>query len=90
MYDCQASFSTASHGSLDSIDDDIDFKLDDDLRSQIEQMGLQKREENTLEQLEVWLGCWRACMHRASWHCICNVHTMLLDKLLGRLKVSCL
>lgn len=48
----QASFSTASHGSLDSIDDDIDFKLDDDLRSQIEQMGLQKREENTLEQLE--------------------------------------
>lgn len=48
----QASFSTASHGSLDSIDDEIDFKIDDDLRSQIDQMGVQKREENTLEQLE--------------------------------------
>lgn len=53
MCHLQASFSTASHGSLDSIDDEIDFKIDDDLRSQIEQMGIQKREENTLEQLEV-------------------------------------
>jgi hypothetical protein len=53
MCHLQASFSTASHGSLDSIDDDIDFKIDDDLRSQIEQMGVQKREENTLEQPEV-------------------------------------
>ena len=53
MCHLQASFSTASHGSLDSIDDEIDFKIDDDLRSQIEQMGVQKREENTLEQLEV-------------------------------------
>ncbi len=53
MCHLQASFSTASHGSLDSIDDEIDFKIDEDLRSQIEQMGIQKREENTLEQLEV-------------------------------------
>lgn len=48
----QASYSTASHGSLDSIDDDIDFKIDDNLRAQVEQMGLQTRDENTLEQLE--------------------------------------
>ena len=49
----QASFSAASHGSLDSVDDDVDFKVDDDLKAQIEQMSLQRREENTLETIEV-------------------------------------
>ena len=49
----QASFSAASHGSLDSVDDEVDFKLDDDLKAQIEQMSLQTREENTLAQAEV-------------------------------------
>lgn len=49
----QASFSAASHSSLDSVDDDVDFKIDDKLQAQIEQMSLQAREENTLEQLEV-------------------------------------
>ena len=49
----QASFSAASHGSLDSVDDEVDIKLDDDLKAQIEQMSLQNREENTLTQIEV-------------------------------------
>ena len=49
----QASFSAASHGSLDSVDDDVDFKVDDDLKAQIEQMSVQRREENTLETIEV-------------------------------------
>ncbi|KAL3162674.1 hypothetical protein ABBQ38_008718 [Trebouxia sp. C0009 RCD-2024] len=48
----QASFSAASHGSLDSVDDDVDFKIDDDLKAQIEKMSFQRREENTLEQIE--------------------------------------
>lgn len=48
----QASFSAASHGSLDSVDDDVDFKIDDDLKAQIEQMSFQRREENTLERIE--------------------------------------
>ena len=49
----QASFSAASHGSLDSVDDDVDFQVDDKLKAQIEQMSFQRREENTLEQIEV-------------------------------------
>lgn len=48
----QASFSAASHGSLDSVDDEVDFKVDDELKAQIDHMNFQRREENTLETIE--------------------------------------
>ncbi len=97
MCHLQASFSTASHGSLDSIDDEIDFKIDDDLRSQIEQMGIQKREENTLEQLEVsskYLAILKAIQqhqhpHQHSFpHAACNTPFLCLIVRLSRLQAS--
>lgn len=48
----QASFSTASHESLDSLDDDVDFKVDNKLRRQIEQANLQEAQERVETQLE--------------------------------------
>ncbi|DBB18490.1 TPA: hypothetical protein ACH3X3_000131 [Trebouxia sp. C0006] len=93
----QASFSTASHGSLDSIDDEIDFKIDDDLRSQIEQMGIQKRDENTLEQLEAsskYLAMLKAVHqhqhpHQFSFpHAACNTLFVCLIARLSRLQAT--
>ena len=93
----QASFSTASHGSLDSIDDEIDFKIDDDLRSQIEQMGIQKRDENTLKQLEAsskYLAMLKAVHqhqhpHQFSFpHAACNTLFVCLIARLSRLQAT--
>lgn len=49
----QASFSTASQGSLDSVDDEVDFKIDDKLRRQIEKTNRQSKQETLETQLEV-------------------------------------